>query len=156
MPLKNRRTAKEKFSKEWNEASEDVLKRYPSVEDLVYTNRFSLERIKAKRADAHDVIGGAALGNLLRACKRLKGDVYDKAACFMREIVQKHPFGSGNRRTAFLVAQTFLDTNGKKLNIEDNPSQSRTMLGVREGFYKAAEITKWLRKGEIREFKRKI
>ncbi|MEK6960946.1 MAG: Fic family protein [Nanoarchaeota archaeon] len=91
---------------------------------------------------------------IIKDCHGLQGDVYDKAVVLLIGLVQKHPFGSGNRRTAVIVVKDFLESNGARLGIADNPSQARILLGIREGFYSTAEIKEWIKHGKIREFKR--
>lgn len=44
--------------------------------------------------------------------------VYQKAAAIARGIVSDHPFIDGNKRTAILVATTFLSINGYFLTAE--------------------------------------
>jgi death-on-curing protein len=45
--------------------------------------------------------------------------INQKAAIFLMEIARKHPFMDGNKRTAFEVMMTFLELNGKKLEVGD-------------------------------------
>ncbi|MDO8537940.1 MAG: type II toxin-antitoxin system death-on-curing family toxin [archaeon] len=40
-----------------------------------------------------------------------------KAATLLMEIARRHPFADGNKRTAFESMITFLELNGKKLNV---------------------------------------
>ena len=68
--------------------------------------------------------------------------------------MQKHPFASGNRRTAFVVVKDFLLMNKAEFKIKDDPIYARVMLGIREGYYKEEEIKNWIVKGDIREFRR--
>lgn len=72
----------------------------------------------------------------------------------MKGLIQKHPFASGNRRTAFVVAEDFLLNNRAKFGVGNNPHQARIMTGIREGFYTHDEIKDWLKHGKIRAFKR--
>tara|TARA_Y100000310_G_C20223464_1_gene596786 strand:+ start:236 stop:409 length:174 start_codon:yes stop_codon:yes gene_type:complete len=44
--------------------------------------------------------------------------------------------------------------NRRKFNIDNDPKQAKTMLGVREGYYADHEIKEWIQNGKIREFKR--
>ena len=38
--------------------------------------------------------------------------IFKKAAVYVRTIIQGHPFLDGNKRTAILVAGTFMEKNG--------------------------------------------
>ena len=77
-----------------------------------------------------------------------------KPACLLKEIIQEHPFESGNRRTAFIVAKEFLLSNKATFGVKDNPTHARVMQGIREGYYKDEEIKEWIKNGKIREFRR--
>lgn len=43
-----------------------------------------------------------------------------KAATLLMEIARKHPFIDGNKRTAFESMLTFLEINGKKMEVGQN------------------------------------
>ena len=73
--------------------------------------------------------------DVIDACKEKDGDIYDKAVVLLTGIIKGHPFASGNRRTAFIVAKDFLLNNGEKFGVKDDPSQARVLLGIREDFY---------------------
>ena len=72
----------------------------------------------------------------------------------LKGLVQKHPFASGNRRTAFIATKDFITSNNGKFNIKDDPSQARALQGVREKYYPSEEIKEWIKNGKIRSFKR--
>lgn len=86
--------------------------------------------------------------------KKIKGDYYDKATILLKGIAQKHPFASGNHRTAMLCAIVFLLINKQKVHIKNTPYNSKTVLGIRERFYSDEEIKNWLEHGKIKMFKR--
>ncbi len=127
---------------------------YPTQEKVIEYNLLVLTIIKVKKADQPKLLSRQKLVEVLEECKRLKGDIYDKAACLLMGLIQKHPFASGNRRTAFVVTKEFLINNDTKFNVKDDPAQARVMVGIREGFYTSSEIKEWLKHGRIREFKR--
>tara|TARA_Y100000310_G_scaffold334016_1_gene412786 strand:+ start:1167 stop:1493 length:327 start_codon:yes stop_codon:yes gene_type:complete len=107
-----------------------------------------------KKADKSEVLSHQKLINIIEGCKRLEGDTYNKAVFLLKELIQKHPFASGNRRTAFIVTKDFILNNKARFNIKDYPKQARIMLGIREGFYTDSEIKEWIKYGKIHEFKR--
>jgi prophage maintenance system killer protein len=72
----------------------------------------------------------------------------------LKGIVQEHPFASGNRRTAFVVAKDFLRANSRKTGIKNDPDDSNALQGIRERFYSDAEIKEWILNGKIRTFNR--
>lgn len=127
---------------------------YPTTERIIEYNLLVLNIIKVKKADKPEVLNKQKIIDIVKQCKELNGDIYDKAAFLMMSLIQQHPFASGNRRTAFIVTKDFLMTNKGKFKIKDDPKYARVMLGIREKFYKDGEIKEWLRTGDINEFRR--
>jgi len=128
--------------------------KYPTAERIIEYKVLALTLIKIKKADRPAVLSSARLDLTIKNCKELKGDLYEKAVCLLKGIIQLHPFTSGNRRTAFIVVKGFLEENGGKFNIEDDPQQAKVMLGIRENYYTDNEIKEWIKHGKIKEFKR--
>ena len=91
---------------------------------------------------------------VIKDCERNRGDLYDKAITLLKGLIQKHPFSSGNRRTAFITTKYFIKINKGKFNIKDDPYYARVMLGIRERYYSDDEIKNWIKNGKIKEFKR--
>jgi len=127
---------------------------YPSAERIAEYNILVLSAIRSKKSDKAEVLSSRKLSEIVEGCKVFDGDIYGKATYLMKSLIQKHPFASGNRRTAFVAAKDFLLNNKAHFGITDDPSYSRVMIGIREGFYTDAEITEWIRNGTIREFGR--
>jgi hypothetical protein len=118
---------------------------YPSIEKIIEYNIMVLHLIKVKKADKPEVRSRQKISEVIEECKTINGGIYDKATVLLKGLTQKHPFASGNRRTAF---------NSKKFRIQDNPKYARVMVGIREGYYLDTEIKEWIKNGKIREFKR--
>jgi len=127
---------------------------YPTIERIVEYNFLAIMIIKVKKADQAKVISKPRLEYILEECKKTQGDIYDKATVLFINIIRLHPFASGNRRTAFLMAKEFLLTNNAKFKIQDDPSQAKIMIGIREGYYTPEEVKEWLKNGKIKEFNR--
>ncbi|HLD33231.1 MAG TPA: type II toxin-antitoxin system death-on-curing family toxin [Candidatus Nanoarchaeia archaeon] len=127
---------------------------YLTVERIIENNLFVLNLIKVKKADKAELLNRSRLVEIVEGCKDIEGDIYEKAAFLLVSLIHKHPFASGNRRTAFVTAKEFLLLNKGKFHITDNPDNSRIMVGIREGFYSIEEIKDWIKHGKIREFKR--
>lgn len=128
--------------------------KYPSVEKITELNLLALSVINVKRADQAKVLSMARIADVIEDCRGLEGDLHDKAAVLLKGLVQKHPFASGNRRTAFIAMKYFLAANKAKLGVEDNPANARVLQGIRENYYSDAEIKEWIKNGKIREFSR--
>lgn len=127
---------------------------YPTAEKIIEINKIVLNRIKVKKADKPDLLSYKALSDAIEECKSKDGSIYEKAACILKGITQKHPFASGNRRTALVVTEDFLMENEAEAKFKNDPEEAKIFKGIREGYYTDGEIIKWLKTGEIREFKR--
>ncbi len=127
---------------------------YPTAERLIEYNFLALQFIKVKKADQAKVLSHAKMRDVIESCIAHDGDVYDKAIVLLKGIVQKHPFASGNRRTAFIALKEFILANHLLFGIKDDPSHARVMQGVRENYYTNDELKEWIKNGKIRAFKR--
>jgi len=127
---------------------------YPSIEKIIEYNLLVLDLIKVKKADSPKVLSVTKIKEVLDECQKLKGDIYDKAVVLLKGLVQKHPFASGNRRTAFVVTKEFLLSNNEKFKIEDDPHYAKVLLGIRENYYSDQEIKEWIQNGKIKKFTR--
>ncbi len=121
--------------------------------EIVKYNELAIEKIIVKKADKHEILSNAKITKVVNKCKR-GNEPYGVAACILKGLIQEHPFASGNRRTAFMATQEFLDRNNVELNVDNSGKQARVLQGIRENFYKDKEIKDWLKTGKIREFER--
>jgi death-on-curing protein len=71
-------------------------------------------------------------------------DVADLAAAYGYGLARNHPFIDGNKRTAFVALELFLDLNGVSLQAEDADCVL-TMLSVAAGSLSEAAFADWLR-----------
>ncbi len=124
---------------------------YPSIVELIETNRRVLKQIRARKADQPQLLSKQALQAALEKTKGEKGDIYDKAAVLLIELVRGHPFASGTRRTAYTATMSFLRMNGENPTMFHDP---KVLTGVRERFYTLEEVKNWLKGNAIRQFKR--
>lgn len=72
-------------------------------------------------------------------------DAASLAAAYAFGIARNHPFLDGNKRTAFVVMELFLDLNGFALNADDMDCIS-TMLALASGDLSEKMLSAWLRK----------
>lgn len=84
-----------------------------------------------KKADKPVVLNKPKLFEIVEECQNTQGDVYDKAVILLTGIIKKHPFASGNRRTAFLVMKDFLLDNNVRCGVPNNSENARVLLGIR-------------------------
>ena len=71
-------------------------------------------------------------------------DVFDLAAAYSRGITQNHPFVDGNKRTAFVVAVSFLNLNGQVLSVAEAEA-ALVFLRLAAGQFSEAELAAWFR-----------
>ena len=71
-------------------------------------------------------------------------DVADLAASYAIGIARNHAFLDGNKRTAWVVAETFLLKNGYELFASDRDGVT-TMLAVADGTMSEPEFALWVR-----------
>ncbi len=72
-------------------------------------------------------------------------DVSRCAAAYGFGLARNHPFVDGNKRTAFVAVELFLELNGFTLHASDADSVM-TMLGVAEGSIDERRFAAWFRK----------
>jgi death-on-curing protein len=71
-------------------------------------------------------------------------DVFELAACYGVGLAKNHPFVDGNKRTAFVAVELFLNLNGVELDAADADCVL-TMLAVAAGQTDEAALSQWLR-----------
>ena len=72
------------------------------------------------------------------------------AAAYAFGIARNHPFLDGNKRTAFVVMELFLNLNGWILNANDADCTS-TMLSLAAGDLGEKALATWLRRHLVKE-----
>jgi death-on-curing protein len=71
-------------------------------------------------------------------------DLADLASSYAMGIARNHAFLDGNKRTAWVVAETFLLKNGYELVASDQDGVT-TMLAVADGTMSEPELAIWFR-----------
>ena len=71
-------------------------------------------------------------------------DIAELAAALAHGLARNHPFVDGNKRTAAVACETFLQLNGVSLRAEDLDLYPR-YLGLADGTLSEADFTAWLR-----------
>ncbi len=74
-----------------------------------------------------------------------KPDAADLAASYGYGVSRNHPFIDGNKRTAFVALELFLDLNGFDL-VADDAGCVMTMLAVAAGEMDEAAFAEWIRR----------
>ena len=75
-------------------------------------------------------------------------DLPTLAAAYAFGLARNHPFIDGNKRTAFVAAELFLDLNGMTLAASDEQCVL-TMLQLASGEIEEADYAAWLRTNAV-------
>ena len=86
----------------------------------------------------------SALARPLNAASYGEPDLAELAALYALGIARNHPFIDGNKRTAYVALELFLDLNGVDLTASDAES-TVAMLDMAAGQLTDAEFTLWVR-----------
>ena len=70
-------------------------------------------------------------------------DLFELAAAYGYGIVKNHPFLDGNKRSGFVAAALFLESNGKTFSAPEEEAVLYT-LGLAAGEITEAEYAEWL------------
>ena len=70
------------------------------------------------------------------------------AASYAFGLCNNHGFLDGNKRTAYVVAETFLDLNGYSMSAPDD-AVVKTMLAVASGAMPEEKLAKWFRNSAV-------
>jgi death on curing protein len=71
-------------------------------------------------------------------------DPADLAAAYAGGIARNHPFIDGNKRTAWVVAETFVELNGAEIAADDAGAYE-AMLALAEGRIDESAFAAWMR-----------
>jgi death-on-curing protein len=71
-------------------------------------------------------------------------DLADLAAAYAGGIARNHPFVDGNKRTAWVVAETFVELNGAEIAADDAGAYE-AMLSLAEGRIDEGAFAAWMR-----------
>jgi death on curing protein len=98
--------------------------------------------------------GGLLDSALARPQNRLSydaaADLASLAAAYAFGLGRNHPFIDGNKRTAFVAAELFLDLNGMTLTASDEDCVL-TMVRLAAGEIEEDAFATWLRENSVRQ-----
>ena len=114
---------------------------YVTTADALFFHKVLIERYGGST-------GVRDVGALEAALHRPQTGYYDtivhEAAALFESLLQTHPFIDGNKRTAFIAMELFLDLNGFELNASDEDCVL-TMLGLAGGQLDEEALAGWIR-----------
>ena len=71
-------------------------------------------------------------------------DLASLAAAYAFGIVRDHPFIDGNKRTGYVVMESFIELNGSELNADASDAYF-TFISLADGSLPEDELAQWLR-----------
>lgn len=77
-----------------------------------------------------------------------KPTIFDLAAAYAHGIVKNHPFLDGNKRSGFLAATLFLESNGFRFTATEESATLKT-LELAAGDISADEFAAWLAESSV-------
>ncbi len=124
---------------------------YPTVDSIKFVNRL-VNLMSNRKADQHKLlISDDFIANIIKNVRKDTGDLYEKGAILLRDLIIMHGFASGNKRTAFIVAVQFISKNGGKMGIKNFTKAEKVLRNIR--IYSLNDIAQWLKTGDIDESK---
>lgn len=122
-------------------------------EEIRYPNEEQVSRLYEKTIVAsggeHGYVSRSNLAYLLDAVKDIgerlprSQALVKKAAFLLFNVVTIHPFLNGNKRTAFSLAESFLEANGFEL-VSQTKDAYEFLLGIASGKVSEEEVEKWI------------
>ena len=126
---------------------------YPTRHSVIFTNEI-ICIMSNRKADQHKLIKpDSFIEAVIEKSKESTGDVYDKAAILLFNLVVNHGFASGNKRTGFIITIRFINQNKGKTRIRNFDKAERILRNIRK--FNIEELAVWLRTGDIDEAKLK-
>ncbi len=124
---------------------------YPTKEAILTVNEV-VNIMSNRKADQHKLLKSADfIDKVIEKTKQVDGDLYDKAALLLHDLVTTHGFASGNKRTGFITTLWFLNKNGGKVRVKNFNKAERIIKNKK--VFEPEEIAIWLRTGDIDETK---
>jgi len=77
-----------------------------------------------------------------------ESDLYTLSAAYAFGIVNNHPFLDGNKRTGFIVAALFLESNGLRFSAPEEQAVLMT-LGLADKSVAPEKFAEWLRDNSV-------
>jgi|SRR5579883_75515 death-on-curing protein len=121
---------------------------------IVWLDRALVLAIHDRQLAEHGGVAGLRDENLLESAlaepqqmhadAEPEPDLADLAAALAHGLARNHPFIDGNKRTASVACETFIELNGARLEVEDDAFYPQ-MLALASGHLPAEQFAAWLR-----------
>jgi len=121
--------------------------------EITWVLRDAVIAIHGRQIAEHGGSDGVRDQGLLLSALARPENLYDQsdnrdlaalAAAYAFGIAKSHPFMDGNKRTALVVARTFLKINGADMSASQDEKYT-TFLKLAEGTLSEEELAEWIR-----------
>ncbi len=117
---------------------------FPTADDVIRANRRAIEMKRITKAERHELIKPKeSIVATMDRIQRSKKDTSTKAAMMLRDINKKHFFGSANKRTSYLVADSYLFKKTGTTKLHKN-KEVKFIKDIRKGKKTLGQIKRWL------------
>jgi len=125
---------------------------HPTVQDVVTAHEVLKQKSKV-RTEGFRSSQRRALEQIQEVIETAKDeeDIYISAAIYLKKLIDKHPFNDGNKRTAIMITDRFLEENNgefKPHKIQNNDELYNTIKWELPSM-NIEETAHWLKTGEI-------
>jgi death-on-curing protein len=121
----------------------------PTVADIHEIHGLIEQQWDLSHRGTRGVLPDQTLEAILDDVRNLDGE-YRRAAALLNRLADAHVYEDGNERTAWTVAETYLNEAGREAVPSDESAQ-RVLLNRRR--FDEAELATWLEAGDIPEEK---
>ncbi len=112
--------------------------------DCLTFHSIALERFGGIPGVRDEGLLDSALNRPRQLCIYGKPSLFEMAAALASGIVKNHPFFDGNKRTGFIAAALFLESNGLTFSAPEEEVVLKT-LGLAAGEISESEYAAWLK-----------
>lgn len=104
--------------------------------------------VELKHAGIRDA---GLLESAVKTCQQTFGgqdlypDIFSKAACLFRSLIQNHAFNDGNKRTALVSLVIFLEENGHELSCDNKELVDFSVKVATHSYGGLDDIARWIK-----------
>lgn len=126
----------------WHPSVQDVL----TAHDVVKANT----RVRTEGFRRSREAGVEAISEVLNEA-RVKDDVYIAAAVYLKGLIDRHPFRDGNKRTALMITDRFLEENNEVFQPRKVQETDELYESIKWELpaMSIEEVATWLKTGEM-------
>ncbi len=125
---------------------------HPTVKDVVTAHEVVKQKSEV-RTGGFRSSQQRALEQIQKVIQTAKGqgDIYVSAAVYLKKLIDKHPFNDGNKRTAIMITERFLEENNEELKPHKihNTEELYNTIKWELPSMNIEETAHWLKTGEI-------